>query len=32
MSMKPSAVKGAYVKSAFISATMSPSVRLAISA
>ena len=32
MSMKPPAVKGAYVKSAFISATMSPSVRLAISA
>src|SRR3990172_10577208 len=32
MSMTPPAVKGAYVKSAFISATMSPSVRLAISA
>jgi large subunit ribosomal protein L1 len=32
MGMKPSAVKGVYVKSAFISATMSPSVRLAISA
>jgi large subunit ribosomal protein L1 len=30
MSLKPSAVKGVYVKSAHISATMSPSVRLAI--
>jgi large subunit ribosomal protein L1 len=30
MSLKPSAVKGIYVKSAHISATMSPSVRLAI--
>ncbi len=28
--MKPSAVKGAYIKSAHLSATMSPSVRLAI--
>lgn len=28
--MKPAAVKGAYVKSAHISATMSPSVRLAV--
>lgn len=32
LGMKPSAVKGTYVKSAFLSATMSPSVRLAISA
>jgi large subunit ribosomal protein L1 len=32
MSLKPAAVKGAYVRSAFLSATMSPSVRLAISA
>ena len=30
MSLKPSAVKGIYVKSAHLSATMSPSVRLAI--
>jgi len=30
MSLKPSAVKGVYVKSAHLSATMSPSVRLAI--
>jgi large subunit ribosomal protein L1 len=30
MSLKPSAVKGVYVKSAHVSATMSPSVRLAI--
>jgi large subunit ribosomal protein L1 len=28
--MKPSAVKGIYVKSVYISATMSPSVRLAV--
>lgn len=32
MSLKPAAVKGTYVRSAFISATMSPSVRLVISA
>lgn len=30
VSMKPSAVKGVYVKSAHISATMTPSVRLAV--
>ena len=30
MSLKPAAVKGIYVKSAHISATMSPSVRLAV--
>jgi large subunit ribosomal protein L1 len=29
-SLKPSAVKGAYIKSAHVSATMSPSVRLAV--
>jgi large subunit ribosomal protein L1 len=30
MHLKPSAVKGVYLKSAYISATMSPSVRLAV--
>lgn len=30
MHLKPSAVKGVYVKSAYISATMSPSVKLAV--
>jgi len=30
LAMKPSAIKGTYVKSAHISATMSPSVRLAV--
>jgi len=29
-SLKPAALKGAFVKSAYISATMSPSVRLAV--
>jgi large subunit ribosomal protein L1 len=32
MGLKPNALKGVYVKSAFLSATMSPSVRLAVTA
>jgi ribosomal protein L1 len=30
VSLKPSAVKGVYIKSAHLAATMSPSVRLAV--